>query len=58
MQDEKQERAILKGDCPVDIQVRGQLAVAKPAHRRRFLTLQKGKRTSKKTTVLKIEPGG
>ncbi|MCP3933479.1 MAG: hypothetical protein GY705_30790 [Bacteroidetes bacterium] len=38
MQDEKHERAILKGECPVDIQVREPLAVAKPGHRRGFLT--------------------
>ncbi len=48
MQGEKHERAILKGECPVDIQVREPLAVAKPGHRRGFLTLQKGKRTSRK----------
>ncbi|MCP3928598.1 MAG: hypothetical protein GY705_05795, partial [Bacteroidetes bacterium] len=29
MQGEKHERAILKGECPVDIQVREPLAVAK-----------------------------
>ncbi len=38
MQDEKQERATLKGECHVDIQVREPLAVAKPGHRRGFLT--------------------
>ncbi|MCP3928527.1 MAG: hypothetical protein GY705_05435 [Bacteroidetes bacterium] len=38
MQGEKNERAILKGECPVDIQVREALAVAKPGHRRGFLT--------------------
>ncbi|MCP3929996.1 MAG: hypothetical protein GY705_12955 [Bacteroidetes bacterium] len=48
MQGEKHERAILKGEYPVDIQGREPLAVAKPGHRRGFLTLQKGKRTSRK----------
>ncbi|MCP3929543.1 MAG: hypothetical protein GY705_10620 [Bacteroidetes bacterium] len=48
MQGEKHERAILKGECPLDIQVRKPLAVAKPGHRQGFLTLQKGKRTSRK----------
>ncbi|MCP3933014.1 MAG: hypothetical protein GY705_28420 [Bacteroidetes bacterium] len=41
MQGEKHERAILKGECPVDIQVREPLAVAKPRHRRGFLTRTK-----------------
>ncbi len=41
MQDEKQERAILKGECPADIQVREPLADAQPRHRRGFSTLQK-----------------
>ncbi len=48
MQGKKHERAILKGECPVDIQVREPIAVAKPGHRRGFLTLHKGKRTSRK----------
>ncbi len=38
MRGEKHERAILKGECPVDIQVRESLAVAKPGHQRGFLT--------------------
>ncbi|MCP3929478.1 MAG: hypothetical protein GY705_10295 [Bacteroidetes bacterium] len=38
MQGEKHERAILQGECPVDIQVREPHAVAKPGHRRGFLT--------------------
>ncbi|MCP3930746.1 MAG: hypothetical protein GY705_16785 [Bacteroidetes bacterium] len=38
MQAEKHERAILKGECSVDIQVRELLAVAKPGHRLGFLT--------------------
>ncbi len=48
MQGEKHERATLKGECPVDSQVREPLAVAKPGHRRGFSTLQKGKRTSRR----------
>ncbi|MCP3931345.1 MAG: hypothetical protein GY705_19845 [Bacteroidetes bacterium] len=38
MQDEKQERAILKGECPTYIQVREPQAYVQPVHRRGFLT--------------------
>ncbi|MCP3928559.1 MAG: hypothetical protein GY705_05595 [Bacteroidetes bacterium] len=38
IQGEKHERAILKGECPVDIQVREPLADVQPGHRRGFST--------------------
>ncbi|MCP3930108.1 MAG: hypothetical protein GY705_13525 [Bacteroidetes bacterium] len=44
MYDEKHERAILKGECHVDIQMREPLAVAKSVHWRGFFNAAERKK--------------